>query len=79
MVAKRAIFWMSESVTKRKLSVVNSWNLTRRPPCYAALQRLADEELRSLNGQIEFLLREALRQRGREMKSSSSRPIRKRP
>jgi len=34
-----------------------------------AVQRLADDELRSLNGQIEFLLREAVRQRGRERKS----------
>ena len=33
-----------------------------------AVQRLADDELRSLNGQIEFLLREAVRQRGREKK-----------
>lgn len=31
-----------------------------------AVQRWADDELRSLNGQIEFLLREAVRQRGRE-------------
>lgn len=30
-----------------------------------ALQRWADEELRSLNGEIEWLLREALRKRGR--------------
>lgn len=30
-----------------------------------ALQRWADDELRSLNGQIEWLLREALRKRGR--------------
>ena len=29
------------------------------------LRRLADDEFRSLNGQIEYLLREALRQRGR--------------
>jgi hypothetical protein len=33
-----------------------------------AVQRMADDELRSLNGQIEFLLREAVRQRGREKK-----------
>lgn len=31
------------------------------------LRRLADDELRSLNGQIEYLLREALRQRGRKV------------
>jgi hypothetical protein len=28
-------------------------------------RRWADDELRSLNGQIEFLLRKALRERGR--------------
>jgi hypothetical protein len=33
-----------------------------------AVQRWADDELRSLNGQIEFLLRNAVRQRGRERK-----------
>jgi hypothetical protein len=30
----------------------------------AQVQRWADEDLRSLNGQIEFLLRQALRRRG---------------
>jgi hypothetical protein len=35
------------------------------PELHAALQRWADDELRSLNGQIEFLLRQALRQSGR--------------
>jgi hypothetical protein len=30
-----------------------------------ALRRWADDDLRSLNGQIEFLLRDALRARGR--------------
>jgi len=29
------------------------------------VRRWADDELRSLNGQIEYLLREALRERGR--------------
>jgi hypothetical protein len=38
-----------------------------------AVQRWADDDLRSLNGQIEFLLREALKkakrvQKGRRMK-----------
>jgi len=32
---------------------------------FEELQRLAAAELRSVNGQIEYLLREALRQRGR--------------
>ncbi len=33
-----------------------------------ALQRWADDDLRSVNGQVEFLLRAALRQAGREPK-----------
>ncbi len=33
-----------------------------------AVQRWADDDLRSLNGQIEFLLRRALRESGRETK-----------
>ena len=33
-----------------------------------AVQRWADDELRSLNGQIEFLLRRALKDAGREAK-----------
>jgi len=31
---------------------------------HAALQRWAEEDLRSLNGQIEFLLRQAVQRRG---------------
>jgi hypothetical protein len=35
------------------------------PELYDALQRWAADDLRSLNGQIEFLLRRALQQEGR--------------
>ena len=35
------------------------------PRTHDALQRWAKDDLRSLNGQIEFLLRRALRQAGR--------------
>jgi hypothetical protein len=35
------------------------------PSVFEALQRWADSDLRSLNGQIEFLLRRALQQAGR--------------
>jgi len=35
------------------------------PELYDALQRWADDELRSVNGQIEFLLREAVARAGR--------------
>ncbi len=40
--------------------------LLRLPPeLLARLQRWADDDLRSLNGQIEFLLRKALQESGR--------------
>ncbi len=35
------------------------------------VQRMAAEELRSVNGQIEYLLREAIRRRGRSARSGS--------
>ena len=39
--------------------------LRMRPDLYAALRRWADDEFRSVNGQIEYLLAAALRQAGR--------------
>lgn len=37
------------------------------PPLFDELRRWAEQDMRSINGQIEWLLREALRQRlGRE-------------
>ena len=38
-----------------------------------ALQRWADDELRSVNGQIEFLLRDALTKSGRAPKAPTAR------
>ena len=35
------------------------------PAVYRALRKWADDDLRSVNGQIEFLLRKALRDAGR--------------
>ena len=35
------------------------------PAVYRALRKWADDDLRSVNGQIEFLLRRALREAGR--------------
>lgn len=40
-----------------------SFLLRMDPALYAALERWAQQELRSVNGQIEFLLREAVRRR----------------
>lgn len=37
-----------------------------------AVQRWADDDLRSLNGQIEFLLRRALKDGGRELKEAKN-------
>jgi hypothetical protein len=39
--------------------------LRLEPSIYDALQRWADAEMRSMNAQIEYLLRRALRQAGR--------------
>ena len=38
-----------------------------------ALRRWAEDDLRSLNGQVEFLLRRALRDSGRQPKRASRR------
>lgn len=44
------------------------------PELLKRLQRWADDELRSLNGQIEFLLRKALREAKREPKAKREGP-----
>jgi hypothetical protein len=45
-----------------------SFLLRLEPKLHEALQRWADDELRSLNGQIEYLLRKALEGNGRGIK-----------
>jgi hypothetical protein len=42
-----------------------------------AVQRWADDDLRSLNGQIEFLLRRALREAGRDGARKTPNPERR--
>ena len=44
------------------------------PKTLAALQTWAADELRSLNGQIEFLLREALARSGRLKEKPPTKP-----
>jgi len=44
------------------------------PETFAALQRWAADDLRSVNGQIEFLLRRAVRDAGRAPKPGSRSP-----
>ena len=46
------------------------------PELWAEIERLAQAELRSANGQVEYLLREALEKRG-IASSASSRKSRK--
>ena len=41
------------------------------PAVAAAIEALAAQELRSVNGQIEWLLREALTKRGREVRTTA--------
>ena len=43
----------------------------------AAAQRWADDELRSLNAQIEYVLRDALRKAGRLPKGAGAPPSKK--
>jgi hypothetical protein len=50
------------------------------PAVWAEIERLAAAELRSVNAQIEYLLRDALRLRGRDAASAqASRAPRKPP
>ena len=42
-----------------------SFLLRLDPETFAALQRWANDDLRSINGQVEFLLRRALQDAGR--------------
>jgi hypothetical protein len=44
------------------------------PALHAALQRWADEEMRSLNGQLEFLLRRELQRAGRLTRGDADTP-----
>jgi hypothetical protein len=48
------------------------------PETYAALQRWAADDLRSVNGQVEYLLRRALADAGR-LPSSAPSPAARRP
>ena len=47
------------------------------PALLEALQRWADDDLRSLNGQVEFLLRKALAESGRVRERSEERTAQK--
>lgn len=63
---------------ERKSKQARKAFLLRLPPeLHAELRRWAGAELRSLNGQIEFLLRDAVeRRRGRSTQESDEAPER---
>jgi len=48
--------------------------LRLNPSLHEALERWAADDLRSVNGQIEYLLTEAVKNAGRERRSSGGRP-----
>ena len=50
-----------------------SFALRLDPALYNAIARLASADLRSVNGQIEFLLREALKARGVQIEAKDER------
>jgi hypothetical protein len=43
------------------------------PALHAAIERLASQDLRSVNSEIEILLREALKRRGVSLKDSGGK------
>jgi hypothetical protein len=51
-----------------------SFPLRIDPVLWAAIERLAAQELRSANAQVEYLLREALIQRGIRLKTPAVPP-----
>jgi hypothetical protein len=56
--------------------------LRMSPELYEALEAWAQQELRSVNGQIEYVLKEAIRQRGRrveETEEETAGPLETRP
>lgn len=60
------------------MSTKKAFALRLDPAVHAAVERLAADELRSANAQIEMLLREALHKRGIDVKQSP-KPRRGRP
>lgn len=49
------------------------------PVIFDALQHWAEDELRSLNAQLEFLLRKNLKDAGRLPRDGSGKPLRRSP
>lgn len=57
------------------MSEKKAYPLRIAAPVLDAMQRWANDDLRSLNAQIEYVLREALRDSGRLKPSSKPKPV----
>jgi len=56
------------------LPAKKSYPLRINPDVLKAMKRWSDDELRSVNAQIEYVLRDALRKQGR-LKETKSKPV----
>ena len=56
------------------MAAKKSYPLRINPDVLKAMQRWSDDELRSVNAQIEYVLRDALRKQGR-LKETKSKPV----
>lgn len=59
---------MTQNTKKARKQIV----LRLSPELYDALTHWADDELRSINGQIEYLLTDAVRKAGREKEAKQT-------
>lgn len=65
------------AASDKKSSEAKKFLLRLPPSLFEELRRWSEREMRSINGQIEFLLREAIRQRtGRDPLAPKKRPRR---
>jgi hypothetical protein len=60
------------------MAAKKSYPLRINPDVLKAMQRWSDDELRSVNAQIEYVLRDALRKQGR-LKETTSKPVETKP
>lgn len=60
------------------MAAKKAYPLRINPDVLKAMQRWSDDELRSVNAQIEYVLRDALRKQGR-LKDTKSKPIKTDP
>lgn len=62
------------NIKRSKPKAKKSFALRVEPELYDALERLAASEFRSVNAQIEMMLREAMAKRGVRIKPPTKRP-----